>query len=403
LLLVLALVGFSSLAEAQILVDHNCCRLPTVPATWIAQAKTKLHIAYGHTSHGSQVTTGMTGLVTFTKGCGGPQFDWNNGGSGGALDLHDQAMKDDVGYYPQWVNETRSYLNNPSNKDVNVIIWSWCGQHGGYTEKDMIDRYLAPMTQLEKEYPNVQFVYMTGHVNAGVQTDTKARNQQIRDYCRLNKKILYDFADIESFDPDGLYYIDVNDNCDYFDRNNQKAGNWALNWQNAHKEGVEWYQCGSAHSQALNANLKAYAAWWLWARLAGWPGTTALQTDKEMLSGATGGAVTLTLDAGAANAKRPYLLTGSVSGTSPGFPLPGTQVTVPLNLDVFTYLIIAQANTPMFSNFLGQLDAQGRAAATLHIGPLPSAVWGFALHFAYVLYLPSMDFASNAMSVKFLP
>jgi hypothetical protein len=28
----------------------------------------------------------------------------------------------------------------------------------------------------------------------------------------------------------------------------------------------------AAHSQPLNGNLKAYSAWWLWARLAGWPG-----------------------------------------------------------------------------------------------------------------------------------
>ena len=27
-----------------------------------------------------------------------------------------------------------------------------------------------------------------------------------------------------------------------------------------------------AHTQALNGNLKAYAAWWLWARLGGWNG-----------------------------------------------------------------------------------------------------------------------------------
>ena len=26
------------------------------------------------------------------------------------------------------------------------------------------------------------------------------------------------------------------------------------------------------HTQALNGNLKAYAAWWLWARLGGWNG-----------------------------------------------------------------------------------------------------------------------------------
>jgi len=30
--------------------------------------------------------------------------------------------------------------------------------------------------------------------------------------------------------------------------------------------------CGSAHSEPLNANLKAYASWCLFARLAGWDG-----------------------------------------------------------------------------------------------------------------------------------
>jgi hypothetical protein len=33
---------------------------------------------------------------------------------------------------------------------------------------------------------------------------------------------------------------------------------------------VDWYECSAAHSQALNGNRKAYAAWWLWASLAGW-------------------------------------------------------------------------------------------------------------------------------------
>jgi len=47
-------------------------------------------------------------------------------------------------------------------------------------------------------------------------------------------------------------------------------GNWATEWQDSHTEGVDWYNCPSAHSQPLNANHKAYAAWWLWARLAGW-------------------------------------------------------------------------------------------------------------------------------------
>jgi hypothetical protein len=33
---------------------------------------------------------------------------------------------------------------------------------------------------------------------------------------------------------------------------------------------VDWYSCSSAHSEPLNANRKACAAWWLFARLAGW-------------------------------------------------------------------------------------------------------------------------------------
>jgi hypothetical protein len=42
--------------------------------------------------------------------------------------------------------------------------------------------------------------------------------------------------------------------------------------QASHTEGVNWYDCSSPHSEAVNTNMKAYAAWWLWARLAGWDG-----------------------------------------------------------------------------------------------------------------------------------
>lgn len=274
-------------AADEIIVDHSCTDLAAVPSTWIAAAKTNLHIAYGHTSHGSQVTNGMTGLVGFTGGCGGPQFDWNNGGSGGALDLHDYAMGGDVGYYPQWVDNTRAYLDDPNNSDVNVIIWSWCGQVSSYTQQEMIDRYLAPMTQLEIDYDEVMFVYMTGHLNYWSMANTNARNQQIRDYCIANDKILYDFAHIESFDPDGVFYEFANDDCSYWDASGNLQGNWAVNWQSSHVQDVDWYDCYSAHSQPLNANQKAYAAWWLWARLAGWPGEEPIGTSY-CTSGANG-------------------------------------------------------------------------------------------------------------------
>jgi hypothetical protein len=265
---------------APVIVDHTCTGITRIPADAILAAKAALHIAYGHTSHGSQITSGMSGLVAFANGGGkglqhpAGMFAWNHGGSGGALDLHDYAMSGDVGYYPDWVNNTRSYLNARGHENVNVIVWSWCGQVSGkYAAGRLFSEYLTPMGQLEQEYPHVTFVYMTGHVDHGADSNNKAANQVIREYCRANNKVLFDFADIESHDPDGKYYAFPSDNCDYYSEiNGSRQGNWAVQWQNSHTRNVDWYSCDSAHSEPLNANLKAYAAWWLWARLAGWPG-----------------------------------------------------------------------------------------------------------------------------------
>ena len=275
---VCAITPQSALSAQPIIIDHTCTDINQIPESAIDQAKINLHIAYGHTSHGSQLITGMTGLIDFANNGGvglalpTDIFAWNNGGAGGALDLHDYAMAGDVGYFPQWVNETKQYLDDPSHSDVNVIIWSWCGQvDDKYAAGTLDSEYLTPMSQLEAEYPGVRFVYMTGHVDHWDDADNKAANQMIRDYCTTNNKVLYDFADIESHDPDGAFYEFPSDNCDYYGSvSGPKLGNWAIEWQDSHTEGVDWYNCTSAHSQPLNANRKAYAAWWLWARLAGW-------------------------------------------------------------------------------------------------------------------------------------
>jgi len=258
-----------------IVVNHTSIDLDDIPTSYIDQAKQTLHIAYGHTSHGSQLADGMTGLVTWK----GVLYAWNSGGTGGALDLRDfngnfgnLGLAADLGNPDRtaWEGATRTYLNQ--NPAINVIIWSWCGQVDG-SQSD-IQLYLDLMDGLEDDYPNVKFVYMTGHTDgAALAGNVPTRNKQIRDYCLANNKILYDFADIESYNPDGTYFGDklVNDACDY-DSNGDSVRdrNWAVDWQNTHPG--EWYNCGSAHSQPLNANMKAYAAWWLWARLAGWDG-----------------------------------------------------------------------------------------------------------------------------------
>lgn len=266
--LCLSLCSLWSISLADMIIDHTCVDLTQVPLSAIEKAKTDLHIAYGHTSHGSQITTGMVDLVPFINGGGlGLSFPENTFGS---LDLDDYFVGGDLGNPDRttWAERTRGYLDN--NPDVNVVMWSWCGQASTATETE-IDVYLAIMNHLETDYPDVTFVYMTGHSEGtGLTGNLHLRNQQIRNYCILTDKVLFDFYDIECYDPDGTYFGDknVNDDCSYTGENS--GGNWATEWQASHTEGTDWYSCGSAHSESLNANMKAYATWWMLAKIAGW-------------------------------------------------------------------------------------------------------------------------------------
>jgi len=259
--------------DKAIIIDHKSTDIYNIPKNAILSAKEKLHIAYAHTSHGSQLMTGMSKLDQFMGNTG--LFNWHNGPKQGYLDIDDRFADGDLGHNGDlsWATKTRKYLNDLQNSDVNVILWSWCGGVSDNT-KNGIQKYLNEMNKLENEYPNVSFVYMTGHLDgSGLKGNLHIRNEQIRNYCKNNNKILFDFADIETYNPDSTYFGDKkpNDNNDYdTDNNGSRDGNWAVEWQNSHSKNTDWYDCSCAHSQALNCNQKAYAAWWLWATLAGW-------------------------------------------------------------------------------------------------------------------------------------
>jgi hypothetical protein len=83
--------------------------------------------------------------------------------------------------------------------------------------------------------------------------------------------------------------LNATDNCDYSSTGTgDRDRNWAIDWQTNHVLGVDWFDMVAAHSQPLNGNLKAYSAWWLWARLAGWPGPApVLQIQLESLGSPT--------------------------------------------------------------------------------------------------------------------
>jgi hypothetical protein len=131
--------------------------------------------------------------------------------------------------------------------------------------------------------------------------------------------------------------------------------------------------------------------------------SASFSAEMHALSERDGGVIDLSLDAGAANASRNYIILGSATGTAPGYPLPGGHATLPLNWDAFTNLVILLLNTPAFPNFLGTLDASGQATAKIDtLGQLPAGVAGIMIHFAYAMNNP-FNFASNPVGIEILP
>ena len=85
------------------------------------------------------------------------------------------------------------------------------------------------------------------------------------------------------------------------------------------------------------------------------------------------------------HAGRDYVVLAGTSGVEPGVLLsPG--VTLPLNLDTFTFWVLSNLNRPGYLSLAGTLDARGEAAMAWELDALSSGVRGRQLWFAAVLY-----------------
>ena len=247
-----------------LIIDHTSIQeFDQIPTYWLNQAKTTLKIAYGHTSHGSQIITGMNMLgssYAYFDDYYYYKFGSNNPKApDGTLSLWDQKIEgaSDLGNPDRtaWKSATENMLDSSQYGNRNTVIWSWCGQAD--TTNTNIDLYLSQMNELENKYTNTTFVYMTGHLNGtGTSGNLNQRNQQIRNYVKQNNKILFDFADIESYDPNNTFYPNASDGCE-----------WCSNWCSSHS----CPSCTScAHSHCFNCYNKGKAFWVMLAKIAGW-------------------------------------------------------------------------------------------------------------------------------------
>jgi len=141
------------------------------------------------------------------------------------------------------MNITRSVL---TSFDVNISLWAWCCQLDSYSESEA-QVYLNNMAQLESEFPDVTFVYMTGNAQSVENQNRHDKNEQIREYCRQHNRMLFDFADLD---------------CWY---NNEQHTVNGIPSEHPHYWGDE-----AGHTTYESCENKARAFWWLLARLAGW-------------------------------------------------------------------------------------------------------------------------------------
>ena len=276
---------------SKIIIDHTTTNISKIPLSCINKIKSDLDIAYSHTSHGSQIYSGMQALeaknslynMDFNVVSGQLHFedyygygDQSGFATGGCYDLSDCDNGGDGLLGP-----TREFLDSPNGQDINVIMWSWCSIAG-----HNIPFYLSTMQTAITEYPNVKFVFITGHAEGGGEGDSSdSRNNVIRDFvnnnafCNTHQCILFDFADMENYDPDNNYFL----NKYVTDALNYNTGNWGVEYLTRHPTGLNAdltnlmssYDCAHSSSPGganINCALKGQAAWYMFARMVGWDG-----------------------------------------------------------------------------------------------------------------------------------
>jgi len=242
-----------------LIIDHNCTDISKIPNFWVDQVKSLIKLHYAHTSHGGQLTAGIERLANPSLPVYDPRLTYKLQ-KNSLPDSSDLCIMDGqlnhyyVTIYLYWKDGGDFYTRETLNVylALNVSMFSWCCELNHYSEAET-NSYLTTISELEKAYPYVTFVYMTGNAQAidFAGHNRYLRNEQIRKYCKENNKILFDFADLDS------WYGDEQSTYSYNDIEIPK--------EHPHYDGDE-----CMHTTYSSCENKGKALWWLLAKIAGW-------------------------------------------------------------------------------------------------------------------------------------
>ncbi|HLK48908.1 MAG TPA: hypothetical protein VKT49_12275 [Bryobacteraceae bacterium] len=254
--------------QGRLIADHTSTDLARIPDYWLEQARQNIRMYFAHTSHGTQITSGLQRLHSQLGARYRVALGETLPSVGGALNILDNGSIYD--WNPDFLSGVDRVL--AANPSVNVVMYIWCGQPAKPDWKALFDEYVNGMQALEQRYRRVTFVYATG--NAQEQDCPgclrQKFNEELRKFAKQNNKVLFDFGDLDTW---------------YEGRQNSYA---TPNWCSAYgctpglsvpSEHPQWgggnYNNPCGHASYLSCDNKAKAMWWLLSRLAGWDGTSS--------------------------------------------------------------------------------------------------------------------------------
>jgi len=300
-------IAISMAGQNGFVIDHRHTDYSKIPIKYIQLAKQNLKIHYFRRSHGSHIDVGgMAALKRYSTDYA-HKFAYNPRGTNGELYLSNKWYSLDF-ENDKWVKITRDFLDDPANAQINTLMWAW----SSYLYKSDVDRYLSDMEALIADYgPNgtkiksgkrkvpVTFIFQTAcnQFQAERNKELYLKNQKIREHCKKHNRILFDFNDIECYNPDGEYFGDANPDGSYNGKNllgddlSYKSiggrANWGIQWMKKNpnaeltklaadktcvtcEHSMGFHEGETKDNSRLHCVLKGGAAWWMFAKLAGW-------------------------------------------------------------------------------------------------------------------------------------